>query len=86
MSDGRKVAVSERALIGRINRKLARVEPWAQKLCKTRPGSMAAHNLGTFYVIDTYRNSIVTSNIEDLEKFARDESVNVMAAWEVLDS
>lgn len=86
MNVANKVVVSERALIARINRKMVTAEPWGKKLCKARKGSMAENNLGTYYVIDTYRNSVIDSRIEDLEKFARDADVNVMAAWETLES
>lgn len=70
--------ITERALLGRINRKLAHDH---KKMRKCRYGTMAYSNLGTWHVIDTYQNSLVDSKV-DLETFARD--LGVMAEWEVL--
>lgn len=57
---------SEQALIKRINRILAKED---QKLRKPR-GERQRTELGDYYVIDIYKNAIVTLRIDDLEKYA----------------
>lgn len=71
-----KRLVTERALIGRINRRLAHD---GEKLCKTRPHEPA--DWGDFHTIDCNRNAIIGTN-HNLEEFARE--LNVMAAGEAL--
>lgn len=66
-----KVQVTEKALIGRINRKLAKDY---EAIKKTRPNSRAKSNLGDFYLLNTYRNTIIDTCIK-LEQFARDRGV-----------
>ena len=61
--------VTERALIQRINRKLA------HKWEKLRTSSKRAfNNLGRFHVIDSYRNSVILTHVK-LEDLARDIGV-----------
>ena len=79
MTEQKKVAISERALMARINRKLAKE---GQKLCKCREGSRAMSNLGTYHVIDTYKNAVIDWGIEDLEKWTKDHDLQVLAPWE----
>lgn len=56
----------EQNLIRRINRVLMKD---GQKLRKSR-GEGQKTELGDYYVIDGYRNTLVTSRIYDLEKYA----------------
>ena len=72
-----KVAVSKRALIQRINRKLAS-EQWPKSLKSTR-GGRAKTNLGDFYVVDLHRNLVVDAFV-DPEKYGR--KLGVLAPYE----
>ncbi len=74
-----KVMVSERALILRINRVLAKD---GQALKKAR-GWNAIQNLGALYVLDTYRNVVLDQHV-DLESMAKDHKV--MQEFECLAS
>jgi hypothetical protein len=58
MTKARRVPVSERALIARVNRKLAK-ESWPKVLKVAHPGSRLENNLGRFYILDTYTNNVV---------------------------
>jgi hypothetical protein len=71
--------LSKRTIIRRINRKLAKNY---EKLHECRKNSRAYSNLGDYYIVDTYRNTIIRSSIEDFEGLARD--VGVIAQWETL--
>jgi len=71
--------VSERALIGRINRRLGRDY---KKLFKSRPGSRLEANVGRFYVVDVWRNTVVDTHV-DLESYGRE--LGVLAEWEQLE-
>jgi len=73
-----KVPVSERALVQRINRVLAKED---QALKKTRSSRWRA-DLGAFYTIDRRHNAIVDRMI-DLEEFARE--LKTLAEYERLD-
>ncbi|MFA5412891.1 MAG: hypothetical protein WC350_06110 [Candidatus Micrarchaeia archaeon] len=77
----KKVLVSERALIARINRKL-QSEGERKKLHKTRDKGSSLDNLGRFHVVDEYSNYVVDHHINDLEAFGRD--MQVLAEWEKL--
>lgn len=75
----KKVPVTTRALIQRINRKLAHED---EKLLTAR--LYRGHedsNVGRYYIIDTRRNIIEDDHV-DLETFARD--LKVMEGWEEL--
>jgi hypothetical protein len=72
-----KVPVTERALLQRINRKLA---PEWQAVRKLR-GDSHVHDLGRFYGLDTYRNTIEATHI-DLEAWGRE--LGVLAPYEAL--
>jgi hypothetical protein len=71
--------VSERALIGRINRRLGRDY---KKLFKSRPGSRLEANVGRFYVVDVWRNTVVDTHV-DLKSYGRE--LGVLAEWEQLE-
>lgn len=78
---GRRVAVTERAIIQRINRKfLAEDGPPAREIKKTR-GARAKIDLGDFYVLNTERNYIEAHDI-DPEATARE--MGVLAEWEYM--
>jgi hypothetical protein len=74
---GQKVPVTTRALLQRVNRKLAAD---GMQLKATR-GMRAVADLGDFYVIDASRNFVVDKyvNIEELGR-----KVGALRPWEVL--
>jgi hypothetical protein len=77
----RRVAVTERALLQRINRKfLADEGAPAHEMKKTR-GARAKIELGDFYVLNTERNFIDAHHV-DPEATARE--MKVMEEWEYL--
>jgi hypothetical protein len=65
--------VSEKALIGRINRALYR-ENQCQQLHKSRQG-IEFQNLGAYYIVDHNFNTITSHFINDLEDLGREMSV-----------
>jgi hypothetical protein len=72
---GKKVRVSLRALIQRINRQLAKED---EKLCKARVWNT---DTGDYYVVDLNRNVIVGQHV-DPEVWGRE--LGVLHPWEVL--
>ena len=72
-----KVSVGTRALIQRLNRRLAKD---SQKLCMSRSRA-ARSEFGKFYVADTATGEIAASII-DLEGLGRD--LGVLHPWEQL--
>jgi hypothetical protein len=72
-----KVPISMRALIQRINRKLA---PHGRQLKKSR-GERARSDFGDYYVLDTNRNDILDTDahVESLGKW-----LGCMGEWEEL--
>jgi hypothetical protein len=70
-----KKTVTLRALEQRIKRKLAKD---GRQLRRSRPAD--AHNLGTYYIIDTRLNAVVDPNIEDLEALGRE--FGALEGWE----
>ena len=82
---GARVPVTERALVQRINRALAKQD---RKLSKSRSfytsdgqGPHYNDNLGAFYVVDTNRNMLADSHV-NIEGLGR--SLEVLAEWEAL--
>ena len=73
----KKVPVSQRALIQRINRKLRPNHEQVQ----TARGGRALQNLARYYRINVWRNVVIQSDL-DLEGFARE--LEAMAEWEKL--
>jgi hypothetical protein len=63
--------VTERALLRRINRELAKRHE-AVRSC--RPGTRAYNNLGRYHLLDIYRNQVLDSNI-DIQALGRKLSV-----------
>jgi hypothetical protein len=74
-----KVPISRRALIARINRKLAN-DGW--ETLKIARGWNAIHNLGEMYLLDVHRNAVTQTNV-DLEDFAKEHGV--LQDWEQLE-
>lgn len=77
-SELKKVMLSERAVEARINRKLAQDN---KKLCKSRQNTMAYNNMGRYYIVDTYNNTLIRSEV-NLKNLALE--LGVMAQWETL--
>lgn len=75
----KKVPLSERALLKRINRKLKKDHEMVKK-CR---GDRWRHELGDLYAVDLYRNVIVVKNI-DLEDEAK--KLGVIQPWERLET
>jgi hypothetical protein len=74
-----RVKVSERALIQRINRKLAAN---GESLKKSR-GDRARSDLGEYYIINLHKNSVVNFGF-DLE--AKGRELGALAEWEALEA
>jgi len=79
-----KAPVTMRALIQRINRKLAsddreKGNQWPQKVCAFR--GRARENVGAYYLLDQHRNEIVNSGISP-EHLARE--LGVLQLWEAV--
>ena len=72
-------AISERALIQRINRYLEKEE--GQLLRTSRGNSRWHHDLGRYYIIDIHKNLIVSTH-QDLENLGKD--LKVMSKHETL--
>jgi hypothetical protein len=73
-----KVPVSERALVARINRLLAKQ---GETLRRCRPDSKWFGELGAYYRLDINHNSIIGKNL-DIEALGRE--LGVLDAWEEL--
>ncbi len=73
-----KVPISDRALLARINRKLAKK---MQTLRQCRAGSRWYHELGDYYILDLNRNWIVDKHC-DAETLGRE--IGVLREYEVL--
>ena len=74
-----KVPVSMRAVIQRINRKLADDD----EVLKTTRGERARFDLGDYYILDQRRNFIAAKYV-DPEELAR--KIGVLAEWEEVAS
>jgi hypothetical protein len=72
-----RVPVTERALIQRVNRKLAAS---GQLLKKTR-GEAAEETIGAYYVLDTRRNTVVLSRVNLV---ALAQKLGVLQKWETV--
>jgi hypothetical protein len=76
----RKVIVTERALLQRINRSLAKQ---AQSLKKSRPGTHMAAEYGTYYSVDLRTNNIV-GTWKDAQALVRE--FDVLRPYEALSA
>lgn len=74
-----KKTVSERAVIARINRALAKD---GEALRKTRNDSRWLNDLGHYYIIDANLNTITAQHIS-LSELGRE--LNVLKPWEVVE-
>ncbi len=74
-----KSAVTEHAIIARINRKLMKD---GQFLRKTRSNSHIRHDYGAYYLVDSYKHII--GGIDDLATYAT--HLGALSAGEDLDS
>ena len=72
-----KRTITTKALIQRINRKLKKEY---QALRKSR-GYREQQNLGEYYILDQYRNTIINSHV-DIESLGRE--IKVLGDWEVM--
>ena len=77
-SRARKIPVSRRALIRRINRRLRKD---ALTLKISRPNSRSRAELGEFYHVDD-RNHVTGPEVSDLEAYAR--AIGALQDFEVL--
>ncbi|MCC6807838.1 MAG: hypothetical protein IT381_10460 [Deltaproteobacteria bacterium] len=75
-----RVFVTERALIQRLNRRLAQVGWHGMSLKKTR-SARAFMDLGEFYIVDHENNFVVDRHV-DIEEEARE--LGVLRDWEAL--
>lgn len=71
--------VSERAMMARINRRLAKE---GQKLCKTPPQSRWFNDLGAFHIVNENQNVIEAQHV-DLEELAKE--LGTLKPGEVLE-
>jgi len=78
-----RATVSERALVGRINRKLAKKGQQLRRRRVTWDGSnwLEDNDLGRYYIVDLERDFLVEHHV-DLEEIGRD--LKVLAGWEAL--
>jgi hypothetical protein len=64
------IAISDRALLARVNRRLAKQDdPEIVRMC--REDSRDFHGLGRYYVVDWFSNFVTSADI-DLEQWARE--------------
>lgn len=75
-----KMKVSERALLNRVNRALAKDR--GDKVVRCKASSKWIGELGRYYAIDESRNTITAKQI-DLAEWARE--LGVLAEWEMLE-
>ena len=81
----KKVPISERALIQRINRRLKQDGEMLRTARRLDAGGywVEDSNLGRYYTIDVERNFIVQTFL-DLEAYGR--KLKVLAEWEALET
>lgn len=73
-----KVKISSRALMQRINRRLAK----EGEVLRTSRGTSEIHNLGNYFIVDLRTNSVTAHQIDDLEGLARE--IGVIKPYEEL--
>ena len=66
-----KIKISERAVIQRINRKLAKDN---EKLKTLHETSQSIHNIGRHYIVDIYSGAILHTH-QDVESLGREIGV-----------
>lgn len=84
-STKQKRQVSERALVARINRKLAKSNQQLRRIRVTWDGSKmyVDSNLGRYYLVNEEKNYVVRTHV-DVE--ALGQEVGVLKGWEQLAS
>lgn len=75
-----KTPVAERALLARVNRRLAKD---GKTLRRNRPTDACFKELGRFTLIDTGRGAVVEHHV-DLETLAR--QLGVLESWEEIQN
>jgi hypothetical protein len=75
----RKVPVTMRAIVQRINRKLAADGYRRLKQSRGRPWKYLDCNVGKWFLVDGSRNHVERTNV-DAEKFAKE--LSVLKPWE----
>lgn len=79
MPKEKKVPVTRRALMQRINRQLRNLD----RRLIVRRGIKAWTEMGEYYIVDEKRGEVVRNDIDDLEEVARE--IGVLKPWETLD-
>jgi len=79
MAKSRKIPVSKRAVIQRINRKLAP----SREMLKAARGERLRQQVGDYYLIDIRANAVLRHNV-DIVEMAR--GLGVLMGWEELRS
>ena len=79
MDPGRKVPLTIRALIARINRKLAKQE----ECLKTARGAYLKRQFGAYYVV-SWRSNLATATAVNPATLA--QSLGVLAPWECVET
>jgi hypothetical protein len=76
------VPVTVRALMARVNRKLAH----DGQILKVSRSVAEKQNLGNYHVVDTHKNTVVACHINNLEKWVSDEFPDMLRAYEKLEA
>jgi hypothetical protein len=76
-----KVTVSERALLARVNRQLAK----EGQTLRTSRSAAERSNFSNYYVLDASGN-VTASGIDDLEKWVRKEFAGMLKPFETLQA
>ena len=74
----RRAPVSTRAIIQRINRKLA---PKYRQLKRCRENSQGWDSLGDYYIVDLCQNAVVDTHVK-VESLARE--LKAIGEWEIV--
>ncbi len=75
------IPVTVRAIMARVNRKLAR----ENQILKVSRSVAEKQNLGSYHIVDTQKNAVVAYHINDLEKWVRDEFDGMLKPYEKLE-
>lgn len=85
---GQKVPLTERALVQRINRKLAHEGEVLKKcrcaVCGNRIDGSAHCNLGPYFIVDLSTNAVTNKEMDDLESLGNE--LKVIQPWEKLEA
>lgn len=75
------VTVTIRAIMARVNRKLARED----QILKVSRSASEKENLGAYHVIDTNTNAVTAYHIDDLAKWITDEFPGMLKPFEKIE-